>query len=191
MRLQGTLTTWNDEKGFGFIAPNDGSQDVFLHIRALPPGQPRPVGGEIVSYELTFDEEKRPRAARAEITGQGPSFLRTHGGLLFPAAFLTALLAATLLHALPPWIAIIYFAASAVTALTYAADKMKAHEGTFRISEATLHWLEATGGWPGALVAQHLFHHKNRKRSFQIIFWLIVLAHLALWGWRFMPTRTE
>ena len=189
MRLQGILTSWNDEKGFGFITPRAGTKDVFLHIRALPPGRPRPVGGETVSYELGSDEKGRPRALRAEIIGQGPGFFTSHAGLLFPAAFLLALLAATLAHALPPWIAIVYFAASAVTALAYAADKMKAQGGAFRISEATLHWLEAAGGWPGALMAQRIFRHKTRKRSFQIIVWLIVLAHLALWGWWLMPQR--
>ena len=53
----------------------------------------------------------------------------------------------------------------------------------------TLHGLEAAGGWPGALVAQRVFRHKTRKRSFQIIFWLIVLAHLAFWGWRLVQPR--
>ncbi len=191
MRWQGIITTWNDEKGFGFITPHIGAKDVFLHIRALPPARPRPVGGEAVSYDLGADEKGRPRALRAEITGSGPSFFSTHAGLLFPAAFLLAVLTATLAHALPPWIAISYFSASAVTALAYAADKMKAQDGAFRIAEATLHWLEAAGGWPGALVAQRLFRHKTRKRSFQIIFWLIVVAHLAFWGWRLMQLRAE
>lgn len=184
MRSQGTITSWNDEKGFGFITPAHGTKDVFLHIRALPPGRPRPVGGETVSYDLTYDEQKRLRAMRAEIIGQGHGFFRVHAGLLFPAAFLLAVLAATLAQVLPPWVAIVYFSASAVTALAYAADKMKAQDGAFRISETTLHWLEAAGGWPGALVAQRVFRHKTRKRPFQIIFWLIVLAHLALWGGR-------
>ena len=189
MRLQGILTTWNDDKGFGFITPRGNTKDVFLHIRALPPGHPRPVGGEAVSYELGADEQGRPRALRAEITGSSPSFSITHAGLLFPAVFLLAVLAATLAHALPPWIAIVYFSASAVTALAYAADKMKAQDGAFRIAEATLHALEAAGGWPGALVAQRVFHHKTRKRFYQIIFWLIVLAHLAFWGWRLVQPR--
>ncbi|WP_272956342.1 DUF1294 domain-containing protein [Cupriavidus necator] len=40
------------------------------------------------------------------------------------------------------------------------------------------------GGWPGALAAQHLLRHKNRKQEFQIVFWATVALHigaLALW----------
>ncbi|MBF1999604.1 MAG: cold shock domain-containing protein [Synechococcales cyanobacterium M58_A2018_015] len=32
---RGTLIHWNDERGFGFIQPVDGSREVFLHITAL------------------------------------------------------------------------------------------------------------------------------------------------------------
>ena len=33
--LRGTIKWFNPEKGFGFVSPADGSQDVFLHISAL------------------------------------------------------------------------------------------------------------------------------------------------------------
>ncbi|WP_147463771.1 DUF1294 domain-containing protein, partial [Pseudomonas amygdali] len=46
------------------------------------------------------------------------------------------------------------------------------------------------GGWPGALLAQQVFRHKTRKVSFQIVFWLIVLAHQVLWlDWLFLGKR--
>jgi cold shock CspA family protein len=28
----GTITKWNDEKGFGFITPNSGRKQIFIHI---------------------------------------------------------------------------------------------------------------------------------------------------------------
>jgi CspA family cold shock protein len=33
--LRGTIKWFNPEKGYGFVSPSDGSQDVFLHISAL------------------------------------------------------------------------------------------------------------------------------------------------------------
>ncbi|MNM87212.1 hypothetical protein D3C81_993870 [compost metagenome] len=34
------------------------------------------------------------------------------------------------------------------------------------------------GGWPGALLAQGLFHHKTSKRSFQRVFWATVVINI-------------
>ena len=34
----GSVKFWKEQAGFGFIAPSDGSADIFLHRRALPEG---------------------------------------------------------------------------------------------------------------------------------------------------------
>ena len=62
MRYQGRITRWNDDRGYGFILPNLGGEEVFLHIKAFKPRQPRPAGDEIVTYELATT----PRAGRAQ-----------------------------------------------------------------------------------------------------------------------------
>ena len=70
-----------------------------------------------------------------------------------------------------------------VSLLTFGAygwDKRQAVKQGRRVPEARLHLLSLLGGWPGAFVAQHYFRHKNRKASFQVVFWLIGLAQASL-----------
>ena len=61
------------------------------------------------------------------------------------------------------------------------------------MSEQTLLTLSLLCGWPGALVAQQVFRHKTRKRSFRRVFWgtvtlnvlllAVVFAATTAWGW--------
>jgi uncharacterized membrane protein YsdA (DUF1294 family) len=69
---------------------------------------------------------------------------------------------------------------SIVTFAAYGWDKLAARRGTLRISEGTLHLLALAGGWPGGLAGQLLFHHKTRKNTFQLYFWLTVLVNGAM-----------
>ena len=62
-----------------------------------------------------------------------------------------------------------------VTFCAYGADKRAAQRGDWRIPEAHLHALEFLGGWIGAFIAQKFFHHKNKKRSYQAMFWLMLI----------------
>lgn len=62
MRLSGTLRTWNDDRGFGFIAPTHGGPEIFVHISALPRDGTRPTVGEKVSYELGRGKDGKPQA---------------------------------------------------------------------------------------------------------------------------------
>ncbi len=62
MRHQGKISGWKDQRGFGFITPNGGGENVFVHISAFGKGQQRPGDGALVSYELVKDEKKGYRA---------------------------------------------------------------------------------------------------------------------------------
>ncbi len=62
MRYQGKIKAWKDEKGFGFITPNGGGSDVFLHISKLDKRGKRPAVGDQVTYELVTDNQKRQQA---------------------------------------------------------------------------------------------------------------------------------
>ena len=76
-----------------------------------------------------------------------------------------------------------YAVVSLITFVAIGCDKRRARKGGSRVRESTLHLLELAGGWPGSLAGQRMFHHKTRKRSYQAVFWLIVVLHAAFWGW--------
>ncbi len=77
--------------------------------------------------------------------------------------------------------ALAYAGMSLITIAVYRHDKAAAVADEWRVKEHTLHALELFGGWPGALVAQHLLRHKVKKPSYQLVFWLIVVIHCAGW----------
>ncbi len=66
MRLDGTLIKWNDDRGFGFIAPAMGGQEVFVHASAFPRDGKRPCVGEALSFEIESDGEGKKRARAVE-----------------------------------------------------------------------------------------------------------------------------
>ena len=76
---------------------------------------------------------------------------------------------------------VIYTLMSLFTVAVYLLDKRRAIHAARRIPERTLHTLELLGGWPGALVAQQVFRHKNRKPRFFLVTWLIAALHAAVW----------
>lgn len=53
--MQGTVKFFNATKGFGFIAPDDGSKDVFVHISAV---QGSGLDGLADNQKVSFDTER-------------------------------------------------------------------------------------------------------------------------------------
>lgn len=62
MRRTGTLRTWNDDRGFGFIAPTHGGAEIFVHVSAFPRDGTRPTTGEKLGYELGRGRDGKPQA---------------------------------------------------------------------------------------------------------------------------------
>ena len=55
----GTVKWFNSQKGFGFIQPDDGGKDVFVHISAVErAGMGSLAEGQKISYEVTMDRGK-------------------------------------------------------------------------------------------------------------------------------------
>jgi cold shock CspA family protein len=75
VKQKGQLKTWKDDRGFGFIKPDDDSKEVFLHISALKGMARRPIAGDIILYELTTETDGKVRASNASIQGVAPGSL--------------------------------------------------------------------------------------------------------------------
>ena len=62
MRIEGTLSKWNDDRGFGFITPTQGGQEIFVHISTFPKDGIRPTLGEKLTFEVETDDTGKKRA---------------------------------------------------------------------------------------------------------------------------------
>ena len=192
MRYQGRITTWKDDKGFGFVTPNGGGGKVFVHISSFSSRQRRPEGNELVSYELRVDGRGRAQASAVAFVGEPPTSSAPPGRGNFPpmfaVCFLLLVVGAVAAGRLPVVVPGFYLVASLVAFFAYAFDKSAAQRKQWRTQESTLHLLALVGGWPGALAAQRLFRHKSAKASFQFAFWFTVVLNCGALGWFLSPS---
>ncbi|MES2093915.1 MAG: cold shock and DUF1294 domain-containing protein [Actinomycetota bacterium] len=199
-RVEGTLTSWNDDRGFGFVTTVVGDRRVFVHISAFPRGALRPVLGEPVSFEIETAADGRSVARRvrgqrmspAQVVAAEPptppelSAVQRMLAARRPASFdylaiigfFLAYVVVSVLWPMPAWLLGVYLVTSILSFLVYAADKKAATTGGWRISESSLLALGIIGGWPGAIVGQQVFRHKTRKPAFRSAFWGTVILNV-------------
>ena len=67
MRFEGQLKSWNSERGFGFIEPAGGGQEIFLHVSAVPTSLRPPRVGQEFTFEVALNREGKKRAANVGI----------------------------------------------------------------------------------------------------------------------------
>jgi uncharacterized membrane protein YsdA (DUF1294 family)/cold shock CspA family protein len=213
MELRGQLKSWNDQKGFGFIRPEQGGEAIFAHISAMRRAR-RPVQGDHVLYLSERDKAGRlhathirlnaglsldepairrkpvtPTTKAAKPTKAAPR-ARRNGAVRRPLLKSLGFVLLCLLPALgilrlagqgSYWPLFAYSLGRLFAFALYMHDKRRSLHSGRRTPEARLHLVELLGGWPGALIAQQSLRHKTRKLSFQLVFWLIVVAHQVAW----------
>ncbi len=179
---KGRVVEWNDERGFGFLLPEDGGRKVFFHITHFPQRRGRPKLGQ----ECLFDTMKTDRGDSAvdispigalERLGLDDAETRMSWvALLFLAGVVLLMIAGRIPFPVP----VVYVLASLWSFSLYERDKIKAEQDAWRVPEKRLHLLSLFGGWPGALMAQQRYRHKTHKASFRSTFWTTVTVNCAV-----------
>jgi len=201
MRDQGRLVEWFDEKGYGFIQPNDASKDrVFLHIKDFARQGPRPIVGCALEYTVLLDGDGRYRAQqvtylKASQTKKNVSKLKLSkqpAQKLKPmqiacVGYILALAVFTIVGLLSGMVLLFISIINAITYWMYAQDKEAALQGNRRVPEQALHVLSFLGGWPTAWLAQEKLRHKTQKQPFRKIYFCTIALNILLILWLISP----
>jgi CspA family cold shock protein len=65
MRIRGTVKAWHADRGYGFISPDDGGHDIFVHCREVPGYDHLNVGWD-VEYSIALNGD-RQRAINVKV----------------------------------------------------------------------------------------------------------------------------
>ncbi len=188
MRFTGVIKSWNDDRGFGFIEPSEGGQELFVHIKAFPSGTGRPSVGQQITFavEVGPNGKKRAHSVQYPVRQRGRPVPKVESPAPWTAARLLAIpiFAAIYAYVVARWgfkppVLFVYLGVSIAAFFAYGLDKGAALAGRWRTPENTLHLLSLAGGWPGALLAQQILRHKTSKQSFIYVFWLTVGLNVA------------
>ena len=183
MQQKGRITSWNDDKGFGFITPIGSSKEVFIHIKSFSNRSSRPKINQIVIYDLSKDKQGRLCAENAlrpsDNSRKGTKDKKSTLSVIPVGIFTIVLLFLVLSGRVHIIVPALYFFISVITFIMYAIDKSAATNDSWRTPESTLHVLSLLGGWPGAMIAQKILRHKSSKQSFRSAFFATLMINLA------------
>lgn len=175
----GRLVKWNDEKGYGFIQPADGSPDVFVHVSGLLGGTRRPKEGDEVRYEMDRSQ-RRAKAVNVRVKALPlPNTVPLAYAVGTFCLGLYLLYAFRILDARAPVLG--YMTMSVITFGFFYVDKKRAEEDRWRLTETSMHVLEILGGWPGSIVALGMLRHKTRKAEYLAMLCVIIAVHVLTW----------
>jgi cold shock protein len=71
MAMAGTVKFFNAERGYGFITPDEGGRDIFVHVTAVEQAGLKSLSeGQRISFDIEPDKKgKGPKAVNLVITG--------------------------------------------------------------------------------------------------------------------------
>ena len=188
MRFSGRLKTWNTDRGFGFIEPDGGGQEIFVHLSAVPSRFRPPKPGQAFTFEVELNRDGKKRAANLGVAEPPPRAARppreaparwSLGSALAIPAFVAVYAVLATQFRVSAGFALAYVVLSSACLMAYAFDKSAAVAGRWRSSERSLLVLGLLGGWPGGLLAQQLLRHKSSKASFRGAFWGTVVFNVG------------
>lgn len=185
--MKGTIRRWNDDKGYGFITPQGGGDNLFFHVSALKDRHRRPGEGEAVSFRPGKGRNGKPCAIAIDFLDDSNWSGLVGSAFFLPGVIFLLLIVTVTWAGLDPLVIALYMLMSLLTYAMYAADKSAARRNAWRVSENSLHLLSLAGGWPGALVAQKRLRHKTVKQPFKFLFWLTVTLNVAGFLWLLTP----
>ena len=192
--MQGEIIRFDAAKGFGFIKVAGQEKDIFIHQSEVNGGV-RLRDGMRVEFE-TQSTAKGLRAVNVRVSGAGaPAQVRRSDANPYTLFSIVALVIIGAARALVYFLFGSFWLLGYLIGINLAAfglygyDKSAAQAGRLRVPERVLHGLELFGGTPGAFIAQRVFHHKTRKVSYRIVFWLIFAVQVAVIAWWFSPAR--
>lgn len=187
----GTISNWNEDKGFGFIVPTSGGKAIFTHISNYSKSHRKPFKGLEVQYIIANDAKGRMCAVKViPLTGhkkRTTPIRQKYRGILLLLSFTSISILFFINNLMPLSLIAFYAAMSTITFIIYAKDKSAARSDAWRTPESTLHTLSIFGGWPGATIAQSFLRHKSKKLSFKVTHWLTIVANCSIMYWLITP----
>lgn len=71
-QITGRITTWNDDKGYGFITADNSTKKYFVHISAFGRIARRPRVGDVIGFAPVASQDGKEKAVNARIAGLSP-----------------------------------------------------------------------------------------------------------------------
>jgi len=78
LREKGKIVNWNDEKGYGFILPNNSQKNIFVHIKSFTDRNVRPEKNQVVTYTIQDNGNGKKSAINVSRASDNPLRSKTN-----------------------------------------------------------------------------------------------------------------